>query len=144
MHVDSCRCFILIYSFEDKLRELKDVAAAKAAEAGLEKKEVACEIERIRRNMQRQFQTEYQSLLQKIESKGEHQRFIRLLPVVVICSLHFQHEVMVPLCLAGTRKQQGSNNGFRKQIMCLICNIYRLANSIKLIAYTSPASQLFR
>lgn len=53
------------------------MTTAKAAEAGLEKKEMIREIERIQRKMRSQFQTEYQNLLQKIETKGENTRFAR-------------------------------------------------------------------
>ena len=67
-----------ISRYEEKIKELKDVAAAKAAEAGMEKKEVASELDRIQRNLRQHFQKEFQSLLTKIESKGEHQRLIRL------------------------------------------------------------------
>lgn len=53
------------------------MAEAKAAEAGLEKKEIKREIERIQRNMQQQFQEEFQTLLRNIEAHGNHKRFKR-------------------------------------------------------------------
>lgn len=64
-------------SYDEKLKELKDIAAAKAAEAGMEKKEISREIERIQRSMQHQFQTEFQTLLRNIETHGDHKRFTR-------------------------------------------------------------------
>lgn len=64
-------------SYEEKLKELKNMAAAKAAEAGMEKKEISREIERIQRNMQHQFQAEFQTLLRNIETHGDHKRFKR-------------------------------------------------------------------
>lgn len=66
-----------VFSYEEKIRQLKDVAASKATEAGMEKKEVTSELDRIQRNLRQHFQKEFQSLLQKIETKGEHQRLIR-------------------------------------------------------------------
>ena len=53
------------------------MAAAKAVEAGMEKKEVARELDRIQRNMRQHFQLEFQNLLQTIETKGDHRRLIR-------------------------------------------------------------------
>ncbi len=53
------------------------MAAVKAAEAGMEKKEISLEIERIERNMQHQFRTEFQTLMRNIETKGDHKRFTR-------------------------------------------------------------------
>lgn len=56
---------------------MKEKAAAKAVEAGMEKKEISREIERIQRNMQHQFRMEFQTLLRNIETKGDHNRFQR-------------------------------------------------------------------
>ena len=53
------------------------MAAAKAVEAGMEKKEVAKELDRIQRNMRQHFQLEFKNLLQTIETKGDHRRLIR-------------------------------------------------------------------
>jgi len=62
------------------------VAAAKAVEAGMEKKEVAKELDRIQRNMRQHFQLEFQNLLQSIETKGDHRRLIRFdfLPTILL------------------------------------------------------------
>jgi hypothetical protein len=65
------------FSYDEKLKELKDMAATKVAEAGMEKKEISREIERIQRKMQYQFQEEFQTLLRNVETKGDHKRFIR-------------------------------------------------------------------
>ncbi|KAK4022358.1 hypothetical protein OUZ56_007829 [Daphnia magna] len=64
-------------NYEEKLKELKDVVAATAAEAGIEKKEVSREIERLQRKIRHQFETEFETLLGNIETKGNHKRFIR-------------------------------------------------------------------
>jgi hypothetical protein len=66
------------FSYDEKLKELKDMAATKVAEAGMEKKEIRLrEIKRIQRKMQHQFQEEFQTLLRNVETKGDHKRFIR-------------------------------------------------------------------
>jgi hypothetical protein len=53
------------------------MAATKGAEAGMEKKEISREIERIQRKMEHQFREEFQTLLRNVETKGDHKRFIR-------------------------------------------------------------------
>lgn len=68
---------LLSLSYDEKLKELKENAAIKAVEAGIEKKEISREIDRIQRNMQHQFHMEFNTLLQKIELKGENKRFQR-------------------------------------------------------------------
>ena len=65
------------FSYDEKLKELKDMAATKVAKAGMEKKEISREIERIQRKMQHQFQEEFHTLLRNVETKGDHKRFIR-------------------------------------------------------------------
>ena len=67
----------LFCSYEEKLRELKDMAKTKATEAGMDKKEISRDIERIQRNMQNQFRMEFQTLLRNIETKEDHKRFTR-------------------------------------------------------------------
>lgn len=64
-------------SYDEKLNELKDMAATKGAEAGMEKKEISREIERIQRKMEHQFREEFQTLLRNVETKGDNKRFIR-------------------------------------------------------------------
>jgi hypothetical protein len=56
---------------------LKKAAEAKAAESGVMNKDVQAEIERIKRNLRKQFDVEFQNLLQKVQHKGDHQRFLR-------------------------------------------------------------------
>ena len=56
---------------------MKKAAEAKAAESGVMKKDVQAEIERIKRNLRKQFDVEFQNLLQKVQHKGDHQRFLR-------------------------------------------------------------------
>ncbi|XP_057381705.1 uncharacterized protein LOC130704248 [Daphnia carinata] len=64
-------------NYEEKLKELKDVVATTADEAGIEKKEVNRELERLQRKMRHQFEAEFQTLLGNIETKGDHKRLIR-------------------------------------------------------------------
>ena len=67
----------LFCSYEEELRELKDMAKTKATEAEMDKKEISRDIERIQRNMQHQFRLEFQTLLRNIETKEDHKRFTR-------------------------------------------------------------------
>ena len=53
------------------------MAKTKATEAGMDKKEISRDIERIQRNMQNQFRLEFQTLLRNIETKEDHKRFTR-------------------------------------------------------------------
>jgi len=66
-----------LFSYEEKLKELKKTATFKEEQDKMLRKEVNIEINKIQRSMRKQFQTEFQTFLNKIESKAENRRLIK-------------------------------------------------------------------
>ena len=69
-------------SYEEKLKELKQTGAVRMEQDGMLRKEVKLEINKIQRNMQKQFQMEFQNFLKKIDIKGEERRLIRYVNII--------------------------------------------------------------
>lgn len=91
-----------LFSYEEKLKELKKTATFKEEQDKMLRKEVNIEINKIQRSMRKQFQTEFQTFLNKIESKAENRRLIKY-PAII--HLFFQILLLTSISNSGRKRQ---------------------------------------